>query len=137
MKVQITGGELQYFISSYLPDNQNFVNIDHYNITAGSWTIEFTLPKIAAGKYRLRMVFKQGSTRAICQTYWNGEKLGDPVNMKDTYVMTDKDKVTAVEYKRIFIADLDLKETKEHVIKFKTVVSGQGNLDGIEFIPIY
>jgi uncharacterized surface protein with fasciclin (FAS1) repeats len=136
MKVQITGGELGYFISSYLPDNQNFVNIDQYNITAGSWTIEFILPKIASGKYRLRMAFKQGTTRAICQTYWDGEKLGDPVNMKDTYVLTDKDKVTAVEYRRLFIADLDLKETKEHVIKFKTVVAGQGNLDGIEFIPI-
>jgi uncharacterized surface protein with fasciclin (FAS1) repeats len=136
MKVQITGGELQYFISSYLPDNQNFVNIDQYNITAGSWTIEFSLPKIAAGKYRLRMAFKDGPTRAICQTYWDGEKLGDPVNMKDTYIVTNKDKVTATNYKRLFIADLDLKETKEHVIKFKTVVAGQGNLDGIEFIPI-
>jgi uncharacterized surface protein with fasciclin (FAS1) repeats len=136
MKVQITGGELQYFISSYPPDNQNFINMDHYNLTAGSWTIEFLLPKIAAGKYRLRMRFKHGPTRAICQTYWNGEKLGDPVNMKNNYVMTEKDQVVAVDYKRIFIADLDLKETKEHIIKFKTVVAGQGNLDGIEFIPI-
>ncbi|MCU0462217.1 MAG: fasciclin domain-containing protein [Bacteroidales bacterium] len=136
MKVQITGGELQYFISSYYPDNQNFINIDHYNITAGSWTIEFTLPKIAAGKYRLRMRFKDGPTRAICQTYWNGDKLGDPVNMRTNYVPNEKDQVVAVNYKRIFIADLDLKETKEHVIQFKTVVAGQGNLDGIEFIPI-
>jgi hypothetical protein len=136
-KAQITGGELQYFISSYLPDNQNFYNMDQVNVTAGSWTLEWTLPKIAAGKYRLRLTFKKGATRAVVQTYWDGEKLGDPVNMRDTYVLNaEKDLQVASEYRRIFIADLDFKETKEHVLKLKTVVAGQGNMDGIEFIPL-
>lgn len=136
-KIQVTGGELQYFISAYLPDNQNFYNMDQVNITGGTWTAEWTLPKIAAGKYRLRLAFKKGPTRAIVQTYWDGEKLGDPVNMKDTYVLNaEKDLQTASEYRRIFIADMDFKETKEHVLKLKTVVAGQGNMDGIEFIPL-
>jgi uncharacterized surface protein with fasciclin (FAS1) repeats len=136
-KAQITGGELQYFISSYLPDNQNFYNMDQVNVTAGSWTLEWTMPKIAAGKYRIRLAFKKGATRAIVQTYWDGEKLGDPVNMKDSYILNaEKDKETAAEYRRIFIADMEFKETKEHVLKFKTVVAGQGNMDGIEFLPL-
>jgi uncharacterized surface protein with fasciclin (FAS1) repeats len=136
-KAQITGGELQYFISAYLPDNQNFYNMDQVNVTAGSWTLEWTLPKVAAGKYRLRLAFKKGATRAIVQTYWDGEKLGDPVNMKDTYVLNAvKDTETAGEYRKIFIADLEFKDTKEHILKLKTVVAGQGNMDGIEFIPL-
>ena len=80
---------------------------------------------------------KKGAARAIVQTYWDGEKLGDTVKMKDTYVLNAlKDTETAGEYRKIFIADLEFKETKEHGLKLKTVVAGQGNMDGIEFIPL-
>lgn len=136
MKVLVTGGTLDYFVSSHVPDQLNFVNRDQFSIT-GTWTVDFQTYKIAAGKYRMRLAYKNASTRAIVQIYLDGEKVGEPINMKLTSSSaTDKDIVKEGVYFRTYIKDVEFKTTQEHSIRVATVVAGHGNMDGIEFEPI-
>ena len=134
MKVQVTGGQLEYFISSHVPDQNNFYNRDQF-VIGGKWNVEFQTPKIAAGKYRMRLAHKNGATRAIVQLFLDGQKVGEPVNMRST-VPTEKDKVIEGVYWRSYVKDVYFDATKEHVLKVSTVVPGAGNMDGIEFEPI-
>lgn len=136
MDVQVIGGTLDYYISGHVPDQLNFVNRDQFSIT-GTWNVDFQTYKISAGKYRMRLAYKNGSSRAIVQIYLDGEKAGEPINMKlPSSAATDKDIVKEGVYFRTFIKDVEFKTTQEHSIRLATVVSGHGNMDGIEFEPI-
>lgn len=134
-KVVVTGGRFDYFVSSHWEDRIYYHNKDIFNFTGGRWSLELISPKISAGKYRMRLLYKVGSARAAVQVYLDDVKVGDPVNMRNNYP-TDKDVVKSRNYWRAFVKDVYFDVTKEHVIRIQTVVPGQGLLDGMEFEPI-
>lgn len=135
LKVQVSGGQFNYFVSSYWQDRKYYNNADILNFTGGRWSLELISPKIGAGKYRMRLLYKKGSARGAVQVYLDGKKVGDPVNMRNS-ISTDKDIVNARNYWHAFVKDVYFDQTKEHVIRLQTVIPGQGLLDGMEFEPI-
>ncbi|MFI3332637.1 MAG: fasciclin domain-containing protein [Rikenellaceae bacterium] len=137
MSIQITGGTVSYYRSSYWVDQMYYNNTDILFPTGGSWNFEFTTPKVSAGKYRLRLAYKMGSNRAVVQPYFDGVRCGDPINMMaDSSFIGENDTVEYSYYFWVTFAELQFDSTMEHTIKLSTVVDGVGCLDGVEFIPI-
>lgn len=137
MKIQISGGQVDYSRSNYWVDHRHYYNKDIISPTGGKWNLEFITPMVSAGKYRMVLRYKNGGNRAIIQCFFDGEKVGDPINMKlSKSFARDEDVVKDNSYFWYHIKDVDFETTQEHIIKFSTVVGGAGCLDGIEFQPI-
>lgn len=134
VKVVVTGGSFEYFVSKDANDKKYYNNKDIFYFSGGRWSLELISPKISAGKYRMRLLYKMGPSRGAVQVYLDDVKVGDPINMRNNYP-TEYD-IKNGNYWRAFVKDVYFDTTKEHVIRIQTVIPGQGLLDGMEFEPI-
>ena len=105
--------------------------------TSIGWTVEFTLPPMVPGKYKvtLHWVSDQDRTESV-QTFWDGDMLGPAFSMRQQ----KRPPMVPPEWLYDFRVAMDLgtvilDETRSHKIKFFALSEGLGEFDYLSFTP--
>lgn len=119
--IKWNGDYLQYYYKDHDSFSTAWENFDGLNMN-GYWWIEFTLPKIQKGKYRLTAIVASGSGYTDCLVYVDG------VLQEDLFTMSDSQNLT--------IAEVNWPETERHTLKLVGLNPSLFFMDGIVFDPI-
>jgi uncharacterized surface protein with fasciclin (FAS1) repeats len=101
------------------------------------WTVEFTLPPIVPGHYKIKLHWvSDGDRSESVQAFWDGETLGPVFSMRQQ----KRPPVSPPEWLYDFRVAMDLgtvilDETKGHKIKFFALTEGLGEFDYLSFWP--
>lgn len=122
-----------YFRNSILSDGET--NLQTTEVQAG-WSVEFSLPPIARGKYDVHFHWASYPTNTNwAQAFWDGARLGD------TFSFEHQKRWPGGEWKRDYntsqyLGRLVLTETEPHTIRFASLMDGYGVFDYLVLIPI-
>jgi uncharacterized surface protein with fasciclin (FAS1) repeats len=122
-----------YFRNSILSDGET--NLQTTEVQAG-WSVEFSLPPIARGKYDVHFHWASYPTNTNwAQAFWDGARLGD------TFSFEHQKRWPGQEWKRDFntsqyLGRLVLTGTEPHTLRFASLMDGYGVFDYLVLIPV-
>jgi uncharacterized surface protein with fasciclin (FAS1) repeats len=119
---------------SLLDEDSSYLETTTKNI---GWTVEFTLPPMVPGYYKIRLHWvSDGDRSESVQAFWDGETLGPVFSMRQQ----KRPPVSPPEWLYDFRVAMDLgtvilDETRGHKIKFFALTEGFGEFDYLSFWP--
>ena len=121
-----TGPESIYFVKA----SGDRANGEDYLLIDGNFSIEYTIPKLIPGKYRVTMkANSRNQENATIQIYINDRKLGGNYDLSTGGT-------AANPYAVITISELEFSSYSEHIVRVKSLIPGQFIWDYISFIPV-
>lgn len=123
-----------WYRMSLLDEDSSYLETTTKNI---GWTVEFDLPPIVQGRYKIRLHWVSDGDRAeAVQTFWDGVIFGSEFSMRQQ----KRPPVSPPEWIYDFRVAYDLgtvilDETKPHKIKFFGLTEGLGEFDYLSFWP--
>jgi uncharacterized surface protein with fasciclin (FAS1) repeats len=106
--------------------------------TGLGWTVEFEIPPIAKGTYRVFFHFVSDHDRTeSVQAFWDGQVLGDEFSIRRQKRPPRRPPEWVYDFRIAHeLGTVNLMETKSHVIKFVSLQDGLGIFDYLAFWPI-
>jgi uncharacterized surface protein with fasciclin (FAS1) repeats len=101
------------------------------------WTVEFDLPPIIKGRYRIMLHWVSNGDRAeAVQTFWDGEIFGSEFSMRQQKRPPMVPPEWIYDFRVAYdLGSVYLDETKSHKIKFFGLSEGLGEFDYLSFRP--
>jgi uncharacterized surface protein with fasciclin (FAS1) repeats len=121
-----SGPESIYFVKAA----GDRANGEDYLLIDGNFILEYTIPKLIPGKYRVTMkAHSRNQDNATIQIFLDDRKLGGNYDLSTGGT-------AANPYAVITISELEFSSYKEHVVRVKSLIPGQFIWDYISFIPV-
>ncbi|MDX9882114.1 MAG: fasciclin domain-containing protein [Prolixibacteraceae bacterium] len=118
------------------PENIFFVKVagdnaanNDYLMIRDNFTIEYTIPKLIPGKYKISLnAHSFSQNNATVMVYIDGKKIGGNIDLTTGGKATNP-------YKAYYLGSLEFSSYKEHRVMIKALIPGQFIWDYISFIP--
>ncbi|MCG8476698.1 MAG: fasciclin domain-containing protein [Cytophagales bacterium] len=94
-----------------------------------AYWIEYLIPKIVKGKYRVVARLGHGPHRGTAQSYMDGQKIGKVIDC------TNKNSGLWGNF-FVYLGNVNFEKTKSHVLKSVSVSPGNWQLESINLIPL-
>lgn len=123
-----------WYRMSFLDEDSSYLETTSPNI---GWTVEFELPAIVKGRYRIRLHWVSDSDRSQnVQTFWDGVQFGPVFTMRQQKRPPMVPPEWLYDFRAIQdIGTVFLDETEPHKIKFFGLTEGLGEFDYLSFWP--
>lgn len=102
---------------------------EDYLLIKGIFTINYTIPKIIPGRYRITMnAHSLSQNNATVRVFIDGKKIGSNIDLSTGGT-------TANPYKVYTLGSLEFSSFSEHLVRVESLIPGQFMWDYIAFIP--
>ena len=123
-----------FYRMSNLDEDSSYLETTLTNI---GWTVEFDLPPIVQGRYRIRLHWvSDGDRSESVQTFWDGVIFGQEFTMRQAIRPPISPPEWLYNFRTFYdLGTVILDETKPHKIKFFGLTEGYGEFDYLSFWP--